>query len=660
MKNTSQPTRMTVDRPTEGAAARPAPGASSAIATGSMRMVSAGANTLIADADDLELDRAVTVKLVRPEIAESEEFRRRFARTMRAMAKLSHPNIAAVHDWGEEEVGKRTTVYAVVEHLSGGSLRDLFDRGRQLDPSQALVVGLEVCRGLDFAHRKNLVHGELPPSKLVFGDDRRLRIVDFGLGPPARPPTTGRSRRPSRPTSPATARPSRPSGQPIDGHADVYSLALILVEAVTGAVPFAARSTVATLSARVGRLMPVSADLGPLARCSSAPGGPTRPTARRPPSSGAASCGRPRSCPGRRRSRSSSPAASTRTPASCAGRTTRPAACTARRTSRRRRSCRRVAAPAGHRELAAAAERGRRRDVADARPADRGRRRRAGRDGAATSPAPRPRRRRPIPSSRRSRTPPRSTPPAPPSAGPPRQAAATDLPPPPAPGGPTKLYDGDEDLMRDELAALAALPLADDAPRPPGPPTGTGRARQHGCAGRADRSADRGGPGGPTAAGRAAAAAAPSVGAVGARPRRGRRPRRRSASSRTSCSRCPSTPSPSWSGPPSSRPAPTTASFNWDIEVRHERSDDHPTPGEIIRTAPAAGQELAEDEPFLIVVSDGPEFRDLPDLTGLTQAEAETRARRAQAGRRPAGAAERRERRRRLGDLVVGARRRRR
>ena len=67
---------------------------------------------------------------MRPEWAESATFRRRFARTMRAMSTLSHPNIAAVHDWGEEEIGKRTTVYAVVEHLSGGSLRDLFDRGR--------------------------------------------------------------------------------------------------------------------------------------------------------------------------------------------------------------------------------------------------------------------------------------------------------------------------------------------------------------------------------------------------------------------------------------------------------------------------------------------------------------------------------------------------
>ena len=228
------------------------------------RMVSAGANTLIADAEDLELDRPVTVKLVRPEWAESAEFRRRFAAAMRTMSTLSHRNIAAVYDWGEEEVGKRTTVYAVVEHLSGGSLRDLFDRGRYLDPSQALVVGLEACRGLDFAHRKGLVHTELTPSKLVFGDDRRLRIVDFGL---ARLLGADDWQEPAT-VATHVARYSSPEqalGQPIDGKTDVYSLALILVEAVTGTVPFAARSTVATLSARVGRLMPVSADLGPLA-----------------------------------------------------------------------------------------------------------------------------------------------------------------------------------------------------------------------------------------------------------------------------------------------------------------------------------------------------------------------------------------------------------
>ena len=233
MKNTSRPRAMSVDRPTEGARR----GLAGRVLGDRYRV----------DADGVgrrqHADRRRRGPGARPRRSPSSwcarsspsrtEFRRRFARTMRAMAKLSHPNIAAVYDWGEEEVGKRTTVYAVVEHLSGGSLRDLFDRGRQLDPSQALVVGLEVCRGLDFAHRKNLVHGELTPSKLVFGDDRRLRIVDFGL---ARLLTADDWKEPSTvPTHVARySSPEQALGQPIDGHADVYSLALILVEAVTG------------------------------------------------------------------------------------------------------------------------------------------------------------------------------------------------------------------------------------------------------------------------------------------------------------------------------------------------------------------------------------------------------------------------------------------
>ena len=228
------------------------------------RTVAAGANTLIADAHDIELDRQVTIKLVRPELSESEDFRRTFRKQMELMSEISHPNIAAVYDWGEERIGKRTTVYAVVEYLSGGSLRDLFDRGRNLTTSQALMVGLEACRGLDFAHRKGFVHTELTPSKLVFGDDRRLRIVDFGL---ARTLGDQEWREPARLATHVAryASPEQAQGLELDGTTDVYSLALILVEAVTGTTPFVGDSTVSTLSARIGKLMPVSADLGPLA-----------------------------------------------------------------------------------------------------------------------------------------------------------------------------------------------------------------------------------------------------------------------------------------------------------------------------------------------------------------------------------------------------------
>lgn len=229
-----------------------------------IRTVAAGANTLIADATDQELDRLVTVKLVRPELSESEEFRRAFRAQMDVVSGVSHPNIGTIYDWGEERIGQRNTVYVVAEHLSGGSLRDLFDRKRRLTPSQALMIGLEACRGLDFAHRKGLVHTELTPSKLVFGDDRRLRIVDFGL---ARllGETAWRERDQLATHVARYASPEQAQGNDVDGKSDVYSLALIMAEGVTGSVPFMADSTVATLNTRIGKLMPVSADLGPLA-----------------------------------------------------------------------------------------------------------------------------------------------------------------------------------------------------------------------------------------------------------------------------------------------------------------------------------------------------------------------------------------------------------
>jgi beta-lactam-binding protein with PASTA domain len=582
---------MSVDRPTEagrrGLAGRVLGGRYRVV-----RMVSAGASTLIADAEDLELGRPVTVKLVRPELAESEEFRSRYERTMKLVSKLSHPNIAAVHDWGVEEVGRRTTVYTIGEHLSGGSLRDLFDRGRHLDPSQALVVGLEACRALDFAHHKNLVHGELTPSKLVFGDDRRLRIVDFGL---ARLLTADDWREPSTvPTHVARyCSPEQALGQPIDGRSDVYSLSLILVEAVTGTVPFAARSTVATLSARVGRLMPVSADLGPLASVLERAGRPD-PADR----SSAAEFGRslvraaeklPRPGP--------IPIILTtlvdddqlRRPNDPTGGLARPepepepalvppvveevvadvpsvtaedlAVAEAEASSTEPAEPTESATPEEHAASAAIAD--------------------AGMAAAGVLPAP---------------------------AEPAEPATAL---PPPAPPGPPRVYDGDDDLTRDELAALAQPPPEVDAsaadepttvaePPPPVPtdvipaaPVVTARRRRRWL---------------PWVVALAVIVALAGMSLLA-----------------YNLFKVPKHPVPALIGRTEQEARDATASFKWDIDVRHERSDAYATPGQIIRTAPIAGEKLAEDEPFLVVVSDGPEFRSLPDLNGLTQAEAETK-----------------------------------
>src|SRR5436853_497050 len=81
-------------------------------------------------------------------------FLRRFQAEARAAAALSHPNIMAIYDWGEDE----DTPYLVCEYLAGGSLRALLDAGNRLSPSQALLLGLEAARGLEYAHRRSLVH----------------------------------------------------------------------------------------------------------------------------------------------------------------------------------------------------------------------------------------------------------------------------------------------------------------------------------------------------------------------------------------------------------------------------------------------------------------------------------------------------------------------
>ena len=212
---------------------------------------------------DEQLQRAVVLKLVHPDLSDLPELQRQFNSTMPVAAALHHPNIAELYDWGRAQWNDRTVLYVTTERLLGGSLRDLLDRGRLLSPSQSLVVGLDACKALDALHRGGLVHTDVRPSTLVFGDDRRLRLVDAGLAQvlhDAVDDVTVRSMDRAKYSSPEEAQ-----GQPVLPKSDVYSLCLSLLEAVTGVVPFEGESTVATLANRVDRLMPVSADFGQLA-----------------------------------------------------------------------------------------------------------------------------------------------------------------------------------------------------------------------------------------------------------------------------------------------------------------------------------------------------------------------------------------------------------
>lgn len=181
-----------------------------------------------------------------------------------AAASMNHPQVLRTLASGRATIGQSSRVYVVQEILDGGTLQDMIDRGRLLTPSQALAVGVDVCRALDYAHKRGLTHFDLRPSAIVFGEDRRARVADLGVASvvseDAWADTTSVSLERARYCAPEQA-----TGEPFDEKADVYALALILTEAVTGAVPFLADSVVTTLGGRVDKLFPVSADLGGLA-----------------------------------------------------------------------------------------------------------------------------------------------------------------------------------------------------------------------------------------------------------------------------------------------------------------------------------------------------------------------------------------------------------
>lgn len=228
-----------------------------------------GASASVYLGDDVTLRRRVAVKVLHQALADDEAFLRRFRAEAQAAAALNHPHVMAVHDWGQDD----EVPYLITEFLGGGDLRSMLDQNGPLTLSQTLLVGLEAARGLDGAHRQGLVHRDIKPANLLFDDEARLRIADFGLAralaEAAWTEPVGAVLGTARYASPEQAR-----GQALDGRSDVYSLAVVLVEAALGEAPFNADTPLGTLMARVDTPLPVPSSLGPLAPVLAAAGNP--------------------------------------------------------------------------------------------------------------------------------------------------------------------------------------------------------------------------------------------------------------------------------------------------------------------------------------------------------------------------------------------------
>lgn len=220
--------------------------------------IGAGASGRVYEADDVHLGRRVAVKVLHQGLSEDRGFLQRFRAEARVAAALHHPNILVVHDWGEDDMP-----FMVMELLRGGSLRGMLDARTRLTPAQVAHLGREVANALDYAHQRGIVHRDIKPANLLFDERGGVRIADFGLA---------RALAEASWTEPAgavfgTARyasPEQARGLTLDARSDLYSLTLVLFEAIAGSIPFKADTVLGSLAIRSQQSVQAPADWGPL------------------------------------------------------------------------------------------------------------------------------------------------------------------------------------------------------------------------------------------------------------------------------------------------------------------------------------------------------------------------------------------------------------
>jgi eukaryotic-like serine/threonine-protein kinase len=220
--------------------------------------VGRGGMATVHRAQDQVLDRAVAVKLLHAHLARDPAFLDRFRREARSAAALSHPNVVAVHDWGETDDGP----YLVLQLIEGPSLREVLRRQGRLSPGEALGVLGPAGAGLGAAHEAGLVHRDVKPENLLLGRDGSVHVTDFGLARAAASATSTFGADVLM-GSPHYLSPEAVRGQPLDPRADVYGLGVVLFECLTGRPPHEGESPYATAVQHTARAVPAPSSLVP-------------------------------------------------------------------------------------------------------------------------------------------------------------------------------------------------------------------------------------------------------------------------------------------------------------------------------------------------------------------------------------------------------------
>ena len=194
-----------------------------------------GAMAMVYKAYDPSIDRALAIKILHPELCATEEYRNRFLREAKAAGVLSHPNIVTVFDVGE--VGGRP--YMAMELLDGTPLNELMRSGGRLPIRDAVDIGIQLARALDYAHSKGIVHRDIKPSNIIqLKDSNIIKVTDFGICHIENPDNMQQTMMGQVLGTPQYMPPEQALGQKVDARSDLFSVGVVLYLLLTGKRPF--------------------------------------------------------------------------------------------------------------------------------------------------------------------------------------------------------------------------------------------------------------------------------------------------------------------------------------------------------------------------------------------------------------------------------------
>jgi serine/threonine protein kinase len=210
-----------------------------------LKVLGRGGMGVVFQAEDIQLERPVALKVLRPELASSSDGRARFLREAQAAAALQHDHIVTIFQVDED----RGVLFLAMQLLQGETLDDRLHRQPELPLQTVLRLGREIADGLAAAHARQLIHRDIKPSNIWLEAGRdRVKILDFGLaraqGEDARVTQSGAVM-----GTPAYMSPEQARGQPVGTRSDLFSLGCVLYQLCTGEAPFGREDTLATLSA---------------------------------------------------------------------------------------------------------------------------------------------------------------------------------------------------------------------------------------------------------------------------------------------------------------------------------------------------------------------------------------------------------------------------